>query len=78
MIEIYKGYCIHTIHQTFDDKNKNVSAKKANNNQIHDGVVFEMITFPGIICDLPSRTHCVSDDNNPILNASHGPKCGSH
>jgi len=36
---------IHTtLHQTFDDKNKNVGAKRANNNQIHNVVVFETVT----------------------------------
>jgi len=66
MVEIYKViaytiYYVPLIRQIFDDKNKNVSVKGANNNRAHN--IFSRID----ICDIPLRSDFLSDNNNPNL-----------
>jgi len=69
MVEIYKVIAfIPLLDQIFDDKNKNGSVKVANNNQVYMRGNFELVSFCQRvfdICDIPLRSHSVSDDNNP-------------
>jgi len=46
MVEIYKVIAfIPLLDQIFDDKNKNVSLKRTNSNQVYMRVNFEFVSF---------------------------------
>jgi len=74
MVEIYKVIAyIPLFNQIFDDKNKNGSAKGANNNQVYMRGNLNLLAIVNVFlmirkmynCDIPLRSHFVSDDNNP-------------